>query len=1209
MKYILILSGLLFAGTLQAQFTGTDSLRNYNNRYITNNPATAFTNLRLHTLLRGMIDYIDTARAGTGGGGSVGVDTLWALNDSTIRYRKNGVFRNFILPGVYDTRRKVDTMYMVNDTTIGFTINQQERTFIIPGRINFVDSIYRKPGQDSIFYRIAGVERAILDSAGSSPDSTIFATVYSVDTAKVNIRDEIGDKLNASDTANKWINDMRRRPGTDTVEKFKNGSWQFAYIDSTRAPELYGTLYDENEWTAVTDDWSINGGTWAVSANKITATGGNQSISATVGTNNSAFNQYLKLTAYGYSMLQRVKIGFKIRLTSAPGATTYGFAIGKISDNTISLPSNAMAYFNTSTNTGTGKIYLLTGLLNTTTAISDNAIPVNQNDYFYVTLEKNLDQVTVSVKNLTVDTTFATVSYTYNTNATVGALMDNTGHYGIASLGGNFTIDSVNITSNEVKNANLMFLTDSKGEYGSPWPLNFPHLVGKTYWGTISCADQSGRSQDLINRLPEIIAFRPKQAIIAQTRNDIYAGTPTATWQQNLITIDSTLRANGVSVLHLDGIYETSINQASMVHWIDSTFGDRVINTYYPGNVTGSRITDNIHPSALGMKIISNVILNSNKLANYSNYLNDVYNSQVRNPSFDSIYLNNGIKCINCTFPDTYGTNDYVMPGGAAITAAISPTWKSRIVPQSTTTAAMEFYQHYGQATSCVSCNGGFRWYTGLHTAGSTNRVASLSVGGVFTTGPNPKGGFSSQDYDIGVPQGSAFYSAADNTVGQEARLVLSESSTQNTSLRNYMSNATMDFYISGGTLGAQLNAISVNPVGAVRINTTSNNAEIGSRKLYINGSIGANKDSVSKVTLSGVHEMIVQDTTNGRFYRAEVPSSGGDGIYGGNGSLPSDVTVSTGGNTLSITGTNDSETSLTVTNNGTTAANAVAGTVTGSTGAGVTGTSTAGNGVVGSSSSNYGVVGTSSSTAAFRGQINVASTDAVENTVSLLRTSSAGAGANGLGAAIQVELETATNGTSQTAGRLAFLWSDATNATRTSRFSITGVNSGTLGTIATFDGNGNATFGTTNSIVGTATNNDAVAGNIGETIESYMSTYTNYTTNATYQVIDSITLTAGDWDIDAFATFSTNEAVLTAASDVIFVISTTIASSAGSVEGKNIAYIAQGGLEGTNHQSVSIGPYRVSLSGTTKYYLNTQSSFSLDNPQFVGGLRARRMR
>lgn len=39
----------------------------------------------------------------------------------------------------------------------------------------------------------------------------------------------------AVDTTNKWMNDLRRRPGTDTVEKFKNGTWQFAYVDSIGA--------------------------------------------------------------------------------------------------------------------------------------------------------------------------------------------------------------------------------------------------------------------------------------------------------------------------------------------------------------------------------------------------------------------------------------------------------------------------------------------------------------------------------------------------------------------------------------------------------------------------------------------------------------------------------------------------------------------------------------------------------------------------------------------------------------------------------------------------------------------------------------------------------------------------------------------------------------------------------------------------------------
>src|ERR1044072_2181943 len=105
MKKIIILILIISAATLvRGQgFPGTDSLRNYNTKYITTNPATAFTNNRLHTLIRGIIDWVDTARAGTGGGGAIGMDTLWTINDSTIRYRRNGSFQNHILRGVYDS--------------------------------------------------------------------------------------------------------------------------------------------------------------------------------------------------------------------------------------------------------------------------------------------------------------------------------------------------------------------------------------------------------------------------------------------------------------------------------------------------------------------------------------------------------------------------------------------------------------------------------------------------------------------------------------------------------------------------------------------------------------------------------------------------------------------------------------------------------------------------------------------------------------------------------------------------------------------------------------------------------------------------------------------------------------------------------------------------------------------------------------------------
>lgn len=158
-------------------------------------------------------------------------------------------------------------------------------------------------------------------------------------------------------------------------------------------------------------------------------------------------------------------------------------------------------------------------------------------------------------------------------------------------------------------------------------------------------------------------------------------------------------------------------------------------------------------------------------------------------------------------------------------------------------------------------------------------------------------------------------------------------------------------------------------------------------------------------------------------------------------------------------------------------------------------------------------------------------------------------------------------------------------------------------------DGTAPNLFGGTVTMKGFADASSASAGNVGEVIASGTSTYTNYTTTATYQAVDSITLTAGDWDLSAFFTYSSNSATITAASNSIFVISTTKASASGATEGMNIAYVPQSALLGTSKFSDAISPYQVTISSTTKYYLNSQATFTIGNPQYVGRIRARRIR
>lgn len=229
-----------------------------------------------------------------------------------------------------------------------------------------------------------------------------------------------------------------------------------------------------------------------------------------------------------------------------------------------------------------------------------------------------------------------------------------------------------------------------------------------------------------------------------------------------------------------------------------------------------------------------------------------------------------------------------------------------------------------------------------------------------------------------------------------------------------------------------------------------------------------------SAPTTSGTKKMVVTDA-NGQLSFDNIPGgtsytfsnglteSGGAVKLGG--TQTENTTINSGGFTTEWTGSNDGEIMFSVSNTGTTNASAISGTATGTTSVGVTGTSsqyigvfgssTSNTGIQGQSSSGVGVIGVSSTGAGVRAQINPSSANAIENAHTILRTSSAGAGANGLGAAIQFELETATNGTSQMAGSIAFAWEDATNATRTSRYEVYTVNAGTSARKFSIKGNG----------------------------------------------------------------------------------------------------------------------------------------------------------
>lgn len=144
-----------------------------------------------------------------------------------------------------------------------------------------------------------------------------------------------------------------------------------------------------------------------------------------------------------------------------------------------------------------------------------------------------------------------------------------------------------------------------------------------------------------------------------------------------------------------------------------------------------------------------------------------------------------------------------------------------------------------------------------------------------------------------------------------------------------------------------------------------------------------------------------------------------------------------------------------------------------------------------------------------------------------------------------------------------------------------------------------------TGGILGTVAGGNATAGNVGEYVSaSVVQGSATALTTATPKTVTSITLTAGDWDITAIG--SITGASTGTAFDVA--IGTTTNSFTGTVLGDTRCETPTVSLTGAD-ATLMIPAVRVSISGSTTYYLVVQEVFTIGTPAAYGRISARRVR
>jgi hypothetical protein len=144
--------------------------------------------------------------------------------------------------------------------------------------------------------------------------------------------------------------------------------------------------------------------------------------------------------------------------------------------------------------------------------------------------------------------------------------------------------------------------------------------------------------------------------------------------------------------------------------------------------------------------------------------------------------------------------------------------------------------------------------------------------------------------------------------------------------------------------------------------------------------------------------------------------------------------------------------------------------------------------------------------------------------------------------------------------------------------------------------------------IKGTATNDSAPAGSIGEFITATVAAGSAVAlTTATPANVTSVSLTAGDWDV--WGTVAYTPAATTSITTMQGGINTTTAALPAATTGAYFANFMAAFVPGAINPSYSTGTLRLSLASTTTVYLVAQAAFTVAAMGAFGFIGARRVR
>lgn len=367
-----------------------------------------------------------------------------------------------------------------------------------------------------------------------------------------------------------------------------NTSWD-------RMPSYLGSILNQTSFPN-TNGFTNHGSSNSIVSNAIQFTGGANTVTQTLDYTYDSDLEYITLVGV-----------FTVQGTIS--STSYGFGLGQRGSMANSPTGNRLKFDMTNTGTaGQLNLYDDSGTLLTGPS---SALAFSLNDQVELTYVKEKDTYTFYARNLTASNN-PTVSLTYNYTNNTGTGLSarpSMGRYCVSSFGGTFSLNSLKIYSKDIVGAELMVIGDSKVlYYTSQWNKRWVELLRNDLASLSISAGGGEMTADVLTRINQIIALKPKKVLLAIGSNDVRNGVSSSTYNANYDNISSQLISAGVDVYYTLFKETGSVDQSTLWTHITGTYSASKIIDNYTYQIP---LADGIHPNDDGGRMIYTNIINS----------------------------------------------------------------------------------------------------------------------------------------------------------------------------------------------------------------------------------------------------------------------------------------------------------------------------------------------------------------------------------------------------------------------------------------------------------------------------------------------------------------------------------------------------------------------------------------------------------------------